>query len=295
MAKPRQGLPGNSGHIHISLVDEKTGENLFGRESADPDARWPDEQHLTKLGRHFLAGILSGMQDVMPMLAPTVNSYKRLVENYWAPVTASWGFEHRSAAVRVICPPSTSAGAARLEVRVPGADANPHFALAALLALGWRGVEKELDLPMPPLAKDEGTAGGVRLARSLREATVAFMKPASIARECFGDEFVDHYGGTREHECQLFDEAVTSWQVERRSMAQLLTLTGRSIGILKLFSQCSLFNVDSRDFVRACYARLKTPPGVVTLVPRQQPRNHDFALSSSPRSPHLTTCLHLAT
>jgi glutamine synthetase len=215
MAKPRQGLPGNSGHIHISLVDEATGENLFAREEPDPAARWPDEKHLTTLGRRFLAGILWGIPDVMPMLAPTVNSYKRLVENYWAPVTASWGFEHRSAAVRVICPPSAAPGATRIEARVPGADANPHLALAALLALGWRGVKRELDFPMPPLARAEGMGGagddGFRLARSLREATAAFMKPGSVARECFGDEFVDHFGGTRLHECQLWDEAVTDW------------------------------------------------------------------------------------
>jgi len=215
MAKPRQGLPGNSGHMHISLVDKATGTNLFGREDPDPHARWSDEQHLTTVGRHFLAGILWGIPDMMPMLAPTVNSYKRLVENYWAPVTMSWGFEHRSAAVRVIVPPSAPPSAARLEVRVAGADANPHLALAAILAIGWRGVEMKLDVPVPPLPKTEATGGagdyGLRLARSLREATSLFMRPGSVARQVFGDEFVDHFGGTREHECQLWEEAVTDW------------------------------------------------------------------------------------
>jgi glutamine synthetase len=214
MAKPREGLPGNSGHMHISLVDDK-GKNLFARDNEDPNARWPDERYLSETGRHFLAGVLDGLPDVMPLLAPTVNSYKRLVENFWAPVTVSWGLEHRAASVRVISPPSASAKASRLEVRVGGADANPHLVLAAILALGWRGVEKNLDIGLPPLGKGEGVGGesdsGERLARSLKEATARFMRKASIAREVFGDEFVDHFGGTREHECRLWEEAVTDW------------------------------------------------------------------------------------
>ncbi len=80
MAKPRQGLPGNSGHMHISLVDKKTGANLFARESEDKSAPYPDLRFVSDLGRQFLAGLLDGLADVMPIVAPTVNSYKRLVE-----------------------------------------------------------------------------------------------------------------------------------------------------------------------------------------------------------------------
>jgi glutamine synthetase len=214
MAKPRQGLPGNSGHMHISIVD-KSGKNMFARETEDKNAKWDDLRYMSDLGRHFLAGILDGLADVMPIVAPTVNSYKRLVENFWAPVTVSWGLEHRAASVRLITPPSASAKSTRLEIRVPGADTNAHLVLAAILGLGWRGVEKKLEISVPPLNKGEDVGGesdkGVRLAKSLKEATAKFMAKDSIAREIFGDEFVDHFGGTREHEIRLWDEAVTDW------------------------------------------------------------------------------------
>jgi glutamine synthetase len=200
--------------MHISVVD-KDGKNLFFREKKDENPKWPDIAHLSDLGRHFLAGVLEGLPDIMPLVAPTVNSYKRLVENFWAPVTVSWGLEHRAASVRLISPPTAKPGATRLEVRVPGADANPYFVLSAILALGWRGVEKKLELTLPPLGKGEDVGGkadpGERLAKSLKDATAKFMRPESIAREVFGDDFVDHYGGTREHEVKLWDEAVTDW------------------------------------------------------------------------------------
>ncbi|KAI6089616.1 putative glutamine synthetase [Hypoxylon rubiginosum] len=218
MAKPKHGLPGNSGHTHVSVVD-KDGKNLLYREEKDENAPYPDIEHLSDLGRHFLAGILDGLPDVMPMLAPTINSYKRLVENFWAPVTVSWGLEHRAASVRLIAPPTSKPGATRFEVRVPGADANPYFVMSAVLALGWRGVEKKLEIPIPPLGKgqDLGSSSdkGARLARSLREATDKFMSKDSIAREVFGDDFVDHFGGTRQNEIRLWDEAVTDWELKR--------------------------------------------------------------------------------
>ena len=214
MAKPREGLPGNSGHMHVSVVD-KEGKNLFYRGSKDSNPPYPDLAHLSDIGRHFLAGLLDGLPDVMPIVAPTVNSYKRLVENFWAPVTVSWGLEHRAASIRLIAPPTASPKATRFEVRVAGADANPFLVLAAILALGWRGVEKKMEINVPPLGKGQDVGGaadkGVRLAKSLKEATVTMMREGSVAREVFGDEFVDHFGGTREHEIRLWDEAVTDW------------------------------------------------------------------------------------
>jgi glutamine synthetase len=222
MAKPRHGLPGNSGHTHISIVD-KEGKNLFARATTDENAPFPDVANLSDLGRHFLAGLIDGLPYVMPMLAPTVNSYKRLVENFWAPVTVSWGLEHRGASIRLIAPPTCKPGATRFELRVPGADANSYFVMAALLGLGWRGIEKKMEIKLPPLGKTQevGSEGdkGVRLAKSLKDATDMFMAKDSVAREVFGDEFVDHFGGTRRHEIRLWDEAVTDWEIRRYTEA----------------------------------------------------------------------------
>lgn len=215
MAKPREGLPGNSGHMHVSLCDEKTGANLFVREKADPNPQFEDLKYVSDMGRHFLAGVLDGLADVMPVLAPTVNSYKRLVENFWAPVTVSWGFEHRAASIRLISPPSCPPKGTRLEIRTPGADTNAHLVLGTILALGYRGIEKKLEIKVPPLGKGQDIGGegdkGERLAKSLKEATARFSAKGSVARECLGDEFVDHFAGTREHEVRLWDEAVTDW------------------------------------------------------------------------------------
>ncbi|KAL9018840.1 MAG: hypothetical protein Q9185_003858 [Variospora sp. 1 TL-2023] len=218
MAKPREGLPGNSGHMHVSIVD-KSGKNMFARGSEDTNAKYKDLAFLSDMGRHFLAGLLDGLADIMPIMAPTVNSYKRLVENFWAPVTVSWGLEHRAASIRLIAPPTASPKATRFEVRVPGADVNPFLVLAAILALGWRGIEKKMEINVPPLGKGEDVGGesdkGVRLAKSLKEATAQMTRVGSVAREAFGDDFVDHFGGTREHEVRLWDEAVTDWEVKR--------------------------------------------------------------------------------
>ena len=101
MAKPASGLPGNSGHIHISLTDLE-GHNLFARADTDTNAPWPDIVSLSDLGRSFLAGLLNALPDLMPLLAPTINSYKRLIENYWAPVHLSWGLEDRLASITAI-------------------------------------------------------------------------------------------------------------------------------------------------------------------------------------------------
>lgn len=214
MAKPRHGLPGNSGHMHVSLVDSDKN-NLFARKERDPSPPYPDLAHVSDMGRHFLAGLLDGLPDVMPILAPTINSYKRLVENFWAPVTVSWGLEHRAASIRLIAPPTASPKATRFEIRVPGADTNPFLVLSTILGLGWRGIEKKMEVTLPPLGKGEDTGGasdkGMRLAKSLKEATERFARKDSVAREVFGDDFVDHYAGTREHEIRLWDEAVTDW------------------------------------------------------------------------------------
>jgi len=120
--------------------------------------------------------------------------------------------------VRIISPPSSSLSSTRLEIRVPGADLQPHFALSAIFLLGLRGIRKKTSLPSPPIGQQqaEGAKDQVKtLPVNLEGATARMMSKESIAREVFGDAFVDHFGGTREHEVQVWHKAVTNWELER--------------------------------------------------------------------------------
>ncbi|KAF8609858.1 glutamine synthetase/guanido kinase [Ceratobasidium sp. AG-I] len=222
MAKPWANLPGCSGHIHVSLRT-KDGKNVFALSDADAkkgraEAEYDDTRFLSQEGEWFLAGILDGLTDIVPTLVPTINGYKRLVggESFWAPNAVTYGYDSRAASIRIISPPSVPPAATRLEVRVPGADMQPHFALSSLFRLGLRGIEKKLKLSGPPISVlQRENKAPVRLAMSLEESTRLFMKPESIAREVLGNDFVEHYGGTREHEVKVWNEAVTNWEVER--------------------------------------------------------------------------------
>jgi len=227
MAKPWGNLPGCSGHVHVSLRDSN-GKNLFALadselKSGRSGAAYEDTKFLSQEGEWFLAGILDGIADVMPMLVPTINGYKRLVggETFWAPNAITYGYDSRAASIRIISPPSVPPAATRFEVRIPGADMNPYFALSAIFLLGLRGIEKKLELPGPPishLTPEDKKSGKVKmLSTSLESATERMMRPESIAREeaVFGLDFVEHFGGTRENEVKLWNEAVTNWEVER--------------------------------------------------------------------------------
>ncbi|KAF7554610.1 hypothetical protein G7Z17_g2795 [Cylindrodendrum hubeiense] len=214
MAKPIEGLPGNSGHIHVSLTDLE-GKNLFAREVPDPDAPWPDVAHLSDTGRSFLAGLIDALPDIMPMLAPNVNSYKRLIENYWAPVTVSWGLEDRFSSIRLVSQPICKPSATRLEIRIPGADLNPHYALAAIFNAGWRGVQQKMSLNLPPSAQQPKGHRAELLPNTLQRALERFEAKDSIAREIMGDEFVDAFAVSRHHELRVWREAVTDWEFKR--------------------------------------------------------------------------------
>ncbi|KAG9318541.1 hypothetical protein JVU11DRAFT_632 [Chiua virens] len=222
MAKPWGNLPGCSGHTHVSLQD-LSGSNIFACSDPKgrPDAAFEDTKFISLYAEQFLAGLLDGLPDVMPMFVPTVNGYKRLVggEAFWAPNAVTYGYDSRACSVRIISPPSVPPAATRFEVRVPGADMNPYFVLSAIFKLGLRGIEKQMNLTTPPVSAIQGDPVRrkevVVLPRSLEVATARMMGPDSIAREIFGDEFVEHYGGTREHEVHLWNQAVTNWEVER--------------------------------------------------------------------------------
>ncbi len=202
MAKWNNALPGCSGHTHVSLW--KNDENLF-YDASDP-------HKMSAAFRSFVAGILQLLPDILPLFAPTVNSYKRLVDGYWAPTKATWGVDNRTVACRVIPGSSKST---RLEMRVPGSDVNPYLAVAGCVAAGLWGVEQKLELSSAPVAGSAYVEGPKeRLPRSLYEAATK-MGESRVARELFGDAFVDHFVTTRLWEWRKFQEAVTDWELTR--------------------------------------------------------------------------------
>lgn len=204
MAKISEGLPGCGGHVHQSLWDKGGKNNLFYDKK--------DKQKISSLMRNYIAGQLYCLPHILPMYAPTINSYKRLVEGAWAPTTLTWGVDNRTVALRVLCNGSKSC---RLETRVVGSDANPYLAMAASLASGLYGIRKNLKLKQPATDgngyKDfsNGTLPG-----NLFEATQA-MKTSPIAREILGEKFVDHFTCTREWEWRQHLKAVTDWEFKR--------------------------------------------------------------------------------
>lgn len=202
MAKWSQKYPGCSGHIHQSLSDGKT--NLFF------DAKSP--RKMSKLFESYLAGQVAHLMEFAPMFWPTINSYKRLVDGFWAPVKPTWGMDNRTASFRVI---AGSPKATRLETRCPGADVNPYLAMAATLAAGLDGVEKGLKLTAPPITgTNEGAENIPRAPRTLIETTRSF-KQSDTARDWLGDDFVDHFAATRDWEWRQWLDGVTDWELKR--------------------------------------------------------------------------------
>jgi glutamine synthetase len=202
MAKWSAALPGCSGHIHQSLSDGKN--NLFyGANSA---------RNMSPLFESYLAGQVACLMEFAPMFWPTINSYKRLVDGFWAPTKPTWGIDNRTASFRVI---AGSPKATRLETRCPGADVNPYLAMAAVIAAGLHGVEKGLKLTAPPITgTNQGAENIPRAPRSLIETTRAFQQSA-IARDWLGDTFVEHFAATREWEHRQWQDAVTDWELKR--------------------------------------------------------------------------------
>ena len=204
MAKWNTSLPGSGGHLHLSLWDAAGTKNLFH------DAK--DASKMSSTFKSFLAGQLRCLPEILPFFAPTVNSYKRLVDGYWSPTKSTWGVDNRTTAFRVIPGGSKST---RVEVRIGGADINPYLAVAASIASGLYGVEQKLTLTSKAITGSAYADATVsRLPRTLDEATDR-LEESKIARELFGPAFVDHLIRTRRWEWAQFRDTVTNWELKR--------------------------------------------------------------------------------
>jgi glutamine synthetase len=193
MAKPDHRGVGSSCHIHSSLWQD--GKASFAGES--------------DVFKQYLAGQIACASELAIFYAPTINSYKRFAAGSWAPTTLAWAHDNRTCGFRIVGHGSSL----RPETRIPGADANPYLAFAALLASGRYGIEQQLELG-PPLEGNAYESDAKRFPHALRDA-IGELERGTVARQLLGDEVVDHYLNYARTEQQLFDKVVTNYERER--------------------------------------------------------------------------------
>ena len=198
MAKPMTSQPGSAMHIHQSVVDINTGRNIFN-----------DEQgNATDFFYHFIGGHQKYLEPATCILAPYVNSYRRLVPSGSAPINLEWSFDNRSAGIRV---PNSSPEARRVENRISGVDTNPYTALAASLATGYLGMVEKI----APRKQFVGEAydADYGLPRGLQEALVLFDECKPL-QEVLGKQFSSIYLALKAHEFDEFMQVVSPWERE---------------------------------------------------------------------------------
>ena len=198
MAKPMEGEPGSAMHVHQSVVDARTGRNIFSNEDGTP----------SKLFQQYIGGLQRYMPSAMAIVAPYVNSYRRIVRHTAAPINLQWGMDNRTVGFRV---PVSGSQDRRVENRVIGADANPYLALAVTLACGYLGMTGEVDaLPMV-----EGSAYDmpVELPQGLSEA-ITLLRRDERLREILGERFIDVYSAVKDLEHQEFMRVISPWERE---------------------------------------------------------------------------------
>jgi glutamine synthetase len=198
MAKPMSREPGSAMHVHQSIVDPETKRNLFAGE----DGR------ASKLFRNYLGGLQKYTPAVMPILAPNVNSYRRLSRHSNAPINLEWGYDNRTCGLRV---PYGAPAAMRVENRVPGADANPYLAFAATLACGYLGMVEELEPTIP----FEGSAYSMpyALPREISHA-LDVMEQCEAMKEILGPKMIEVLVAVKKLEYETYLHVISSWERE---------------------------------------------------------------------------------
>jgi len=198
MAKPIQEQPGSAMHIHQSLVDIKTGENVFSnRDGSETDTF-----------RHFIGGLQKHIPNALIMLAPYVNSYRRLTQSASAPVNTRWGYDNRTTAFRV---PISDPSARRVENRIPSSDANPYLALAASLASGLLGIMGKIEPDAPATTSVNNAL--IELPRGLLEA-VALFDEDRLLHGVLGESFVTTFTAIKRMEFETFMRVISPWERE---------------------------------------------------------------------------------
>ena len=196
MAKPMARQPGSAMHVHISMVGLDSGPNLFADDGgADSDTF-----------RHFVGGLQKYLPEVTPLLAPNVNSFRRMRPSHSAPINVQWGYDNRSCGLRV---PISDRANRRIENRLPGADASPYLALAATLICGYLGIEEAAE----PSAQATGNAyhHPRTLPRTLDDA-IERMNACTAVRALLGEPFFTAFVRIKEAELEAFQGVISSWE-----------------------------------------------------------------------------------
>ncbi len=218
MAKYRNDLQGCGGHIHLSIYDSITNVNKFSAnynlssyKNSSNNLNTIENYELSLFLENWLAGQMYCLPQILPMFLPNVNSYKRLVEGQYAPTSVKWGFDNRTTTYRLI---NNDPENTRIETRICGADANPYLALSAIIASGMYGLENNLKLCEPSIGSEYLDTDKTELSRNLGDAT-NIMKNSSLAKKLFGENFVEHYCITREHEWKMYNKHISDWELNR--------------------------------------------------------------------------------
>ncbi len=196
MAKPMEGEAGSAMHVHQSLIDKHTRKNVFTTEDGEPSETF----------LHYIGGLQKYLPMAMSLMAPNVNSYRRIIKHASAPINVQWGYDNRTVGLRV---PYSSPANRRVENRIIGADCNPYLGIAASLAAGYLGIIQKIK-PREPVS---GSAYDMpfELPRNLVDATQA-LRDCDELKQVLGERFVRAYCSVKEKEFETFSSVISSWE-----------------------------------------------------------------------------------
>ncbi len=213
MPKPFNGMNGSGMHVHFSLYDTVNKKNAF--------YDYDDAAHLSEAAQHFIAGILKYIPEMSAICNPTVNSYKRLVAGYEAPVYICWATKNRSALIRIPQIDAQEAAAARAEIRSPDALSNPYILFASLLAAGLQGIEDAEQLQKPieknlyKLSSTQIKELDIAVLPSSLSKALSYLQQSDFARHALGSRFVQEFLSLKEKELLQFNRTITDWEWHR--------------------------------------------------------------------------------
>ena len=196
MAKPMENEAGSAMHVHQSIIDTQTRKNIFSNEEGEP----------TELFFHYIGGLQKYLPAAMSLMAPNVNSYRRIAKFNAAPINVQWGYDNRTVGLRV---PHSSPANRRVENRIIGADCNPYLAFAASLAAGYLGMVQKIK----PTEAVSGSAYEMpyELPRNLLDA-LALLRGNDALQHVLGERFVRAYTSVKEKEYETFFAVISSWE-----------------------------------------------------------------------------------